>query len=396
MELIRERFSQILFLVIAMASVGQLANTIYVPAMAMMAASIHVVPEKIQILMAAYLIPYGLSQFVYGPLSDQYGRRPVVLCGLAIFVVGALICSIASSLNTLMLGSIIQGLGVGVAGVMARTVMRDCYSDHKLHRANTWVAIALIFAPLLAPIIGGLLVTWFSWRANFIFLLFFAGLVLAVEYYLFPETNLFIKPQYRQRGRLKKAYATVLTTPGFLGYCLCLVLAFSGVAIFEASSGVLFTQVLHFKPAMISVLFILPVPGYLLGSYASGFLANKVSLYELMFISVLVIAVACLLLSIFAFLLIINLAVILGPITLYFFGAGLLFPAATTGAINPCGQHAGTAGAVLGGLQNLGAGLMTWGFSQIHQTTVRPLALALDTMVVLLAFMVMALIRPAR
>ena len=119
------KFGRIVFLVVALVSVGQFANTIYVPALTMIADSMRISPEKTQILMTAYLLPYGFTQFIYGPLSDIYGRRPMVLIGLSIFLVGSILAVTANGFSQLAFWCLTQGLGAGVAGVMARTVMRD-------------------------------------------------------------------------------------------------------------------------------------------------------------------------------------------------------------------------------------------------------------------------------
>ena len=161
----------LLFMLIVLVAVGQMAQTIYVPAMANMAEALNVRSGAMQQVMAAYLMTYGGSQLIYGPLSDSIGRRPVILAGMSIFAAGALIALFAPSLSVLVLGSAVQGLGTGVAGVMARTMPRDLYSGIALRQANSLLNMGILVSPLLAPVLGALLTHLFGWHACFAFLL---------------------------------------------------------------------------------------------------------------------------------------------------------------------------------------------------------------------------------
>ncbi len=383
--MLQVRFGKIVFLVVALAAVGQFANTVYVPAISMIAHELNITAEHAQLLMTAYLLPYGCTQFIYGPLSDLYGRRPMVLIGLSIFLVGSLLTVLAHGFTLLLSGCLIQGTGAGVAGVMARTVMRDCYQGHQLYRANSVIAFALIFAPLFAPLIGGVLSVYFGWRSDFIFLFLLSSMVLVLEYYLFPETHLSAtSTKGTNLNSILQRYLTVFRHPTFNGYLLCMALSYAGIAVFEAAASVLMTQILHFPPKMVSVLFIAPIPGYLLGAYFASYINLYLSLQQVLKLSLGIITVSVLTLAIPAFLHVLNVVVILVPISLYLFGTGLLFPTAMTAALDPLGEVAGTAGAILGGGQNLAAALMVALFTLIPQTTQRPLALMLSVCCALL------------
>lgn len=116
-----------LILLILLTGVGQMAQTIYIPAMSSMAASFQVREGAIQSVMAAYLLTYGLSQLFYGPISDRTGRRPVILVGMSVFMLATLLTATTPHFFVLVLASGLQGMGTGVAGVMARTMPRDLY-----------------------------------------------------------------------------------------------------------------------------------------------------------------------------------------------------------------------------------------------------------------------------
>lgn len=144
----------LLVMLIALLAVGQMAQTIYVPAMSAIAEVFHVRDGAVQRVMAAYLMTYGASQLFYGPLSDSIGRRPVILMGMAVFIIGSLTALFAVSLNGLVLGAAIQGMGTGVAGVMARTMPRDLYAGSALRHANSLLNMGILISPLIAPSLG--------------------------------------------------------------------------------------------------------------------------------------------------------------------------------------------------------------------------------------------------
>ncbi|GAK84869.1 multidrug resistance protein D [Vibrio ponticus] len=161
------------FTIAILAAVGQMTQTMYVPSIGQMAIEFAVSPGSLQAVMACYLIPYGLSQFVYGPLSDRLGRKPIIVFGLVLYVAGTLLALFAQNYGLFLAGSFIQGLGIGCGGAMSRTLGRDCYSGVELHKVNSYISMSIVFSPLLAPVLGGVLAENFGWRSSYLFLALF-------------------------------------------------------------------------------------------------------------------------------------------------------------------------------------------------------------------------------
>ncbi|HAZ54797.1 MAG TPA: multidrug transporter EmrD, partial [Franconibacter helveticus] len=179
----------LLMMLILLVAVGQMAQTIYIPAIADIAREMNVREGAVQSVMAAYLLTYGASQLVYGPISDRIGRRPVILAGMLIFILATVIALLSRNLPVLIIAGSLQGMGTGVAGVMARTLPRDLYEGPALRHANSLLNMGILVSPLLAPLIGGVLDTLWGWRACFAFLL---ALCLVVAFSMFrwmPETR---------------------------------------------------------------------------------------------------------------------------------------------------------------------------------------------------------------
>ncbi len=344
----------LLFMLIVLVAVGQMAQTIYVPAMANMAEALNVRSGAMQQVMAAYLMTYGGSQLIYGPLSDSIGRRPVILAGMTIFAAGALIALFAPSLSVLVLGSAVQGLGTGVAGVMARTMPRDLYSGIALRQANSLLNMGILVSPLLAPVIGALLTHLFGWHACFAFLLLLCVGVTAAMAHWLPET----RPVDAPATPFLRRYITLLSDGNFVRYLLLLIGALAGIAVFEASCGVLMAGVLGLDGLTVSILFILPIPAAFFGAWFAG--REQKSWHTLMWYGVNSCLLAGLLMWLPAWFGVMNIWTLLVPAALFFFGAGMLFPLATSGAMEPYAWLAGSAGALIGGLQNLGSGVVAW------------------------------------
>ena len=368
------------FLIAILTAVGQMTQTMYVPSMGHMASEFLVTPAALQAVMACYLIPYGLSQFVYGPLSDRLGRKPIIVFGLFIYIAGTILALFADQYEWFLAGSFIQGLGIGCGGAMSRTLTRDVFSGAELHKVNSLISMCVIFSPLLAPVLGGYLTEAFGWRSSYMFLALFAIAVVITMMTSFKET---LPKESRRNERVSDSYRFVLSGRKFQGYLICLVATFAGVAIFEAAAGVLLGGVLQLPATTVSLLFVLPIPGYLIGAALSSLIAAKRNEKSALFVGLVAIMLGSLIVLIPGLFGHTTALTLIGGATIYFLGSGILFPAATTGALAPLPYHAGTGGAVLGGMQNLGAGLATLVASIIPTTDQMPLGALMLLMSVL-------------
>lgn len=368
----------LLVMLILLVAVGQMAQTIYVPNIADMAQSLSVKPGAVQRVMAAYLMAYGSSQLIYGPLSDKVGRKPVILTGMMIFLVGAAGAMMAQSLTLLIVASAVQGMGTGVAGVMARTMPRDLYSGGALRQANSLLNMGILVSPLIAPLIGGALSAWLGWRASFGFLLLLCAGVAFSMYRWLPET----RPVSQEPRGMLSSLRLLLADGNFSRYMVMLVGALAGVAVFEASCGVLMGGVLGLNAMTVSILFILPIPAAFFGAWYAG--RSEKSFQQLMWHSVFSCLLAGVLMWIPGWLGVMNIWTLIVPASLFFFGAGMLFPLATTGAMEPFPYLAGAAGALVGGMQNVGSGLVAWMSAMLPQTGQFSLGLLMFAMAMLI------------
>ncbi|MFK3843806.1 multidrug efflux MFS transporter EmrD [Serratia sp. NPDC087055] len=372
-----ENFHLLVMLTLLVA-VGQMAQTIYVPVVADIAKDLSVRSGAVQRVMAAYLMTYGFSQLIYGPLSDRIGRRPVILAGMMIFMIGALGALLSNSLTMLVAASAIQGMGTGVAGVMARTMPRDLYAGTSLRYANSLLNMGILVSPLLAPIIGGALAMVFGWRACYAFLLVLCTGVAFAMFRWLSET----RPQQTEKRRMLASFRKLLGDSTFSCYLVMLIGALAGIAVFEASCGVLMGGVLGLSGLTVSILFILPIPAAFFGAWYAG--RDGKTFHSLVWYSVISCLLAGLMMWIPGWFGVMNIWTLIVPAALFFFGAGMMFPLATTGAMEPFPYLAGAAGALVGGMQNMGSGLATWLSAMLPQTGQFSLGLLMFAMALLI------------
>ena len=179
----------LLTLLAALAAIGTLATTIVLPSFSSIATDIDVSVRDLAWLLSSFFAAFALGQLVIGPLSDRIGRRPLVLTGLAIFVAGSLLCAVADNLQLLIVGRIIQALGVCAASVLSRAIARDLFDGEVLARALALIMVAMAAAPGFSPLLGSLLEENLGWRQTFV-LVAALGVLLAVFYLRFTLPGL--------------------------------------------------------------------------------------------------------------------------------------------------------------------------------------------------------------
>ena len=176
-------------LLVAVSAVRPLGINMYLPSMPGMARAFSVDFTTIQMTLSLYLAAMALGQLIIGPLSDRFGRRPVLLIGLTTFVAGSLICFLAQNVSFLIFGRVVRAMG-GSAGItLSRAIVRDLFGRNQVASMIGYVTMGMAVAPMIAPTIGGVLDTYFGWRASFAFLIVFGGSALLFAVWQLYETN---------------------------------------------------------------------------------------------------------------------------------------------------------------------------------------------------------------
>ncbi|UIP28466.1 multidrug effflux MFS transporter [Photobacterium sp. TLY01] len=170
-------------------SIGQLSLGLVFPLLPWIGHDLAISSEQTQLLVAIYLLGFGPSQLIYGPLSDVFGRRPVLLTGVLIAFLGvSVVLFLSDSFSGLLIGRFIQGCGAGSVSVLARATIRDSYQKQNLAKAMTWLAIVAAFTPIMAPVIGGMINHYLGWLSAFIGLVVYIALIWLLLVFSFRET----------------------------------------------------------------------------------------------------------------------------------------------------------------------------------------------------------------
>ena len=235
----------LLFVICMFASAGQLAIDIYVPALPAMARSLATSPQAIQSSVSGYMATYALGQLVFGPVSDAYGRKPVLAFGLAIFTIGCLLSLMAPNLGMFLFARALQGFGIAATNLLAKAIITDSFAGMELIHAFTYMAIAWGVAPVIAPVIGAHLQTLFGWRACLVFLLLYSFVMwaLVVRYRETLARPVKLEPRTVMINAKK-----ILASPVFQSCFLTQGLCYSILLVFNIVGPFMIQDTLHEPP----------------------------------------------------------------------------------------------------------------------------------------------------
>lgn len=367
----------VMVLLTCLVALGPVSTDLYLPSLPSLVGVFHTDVARVQLTLSVFLAGFALSQLIYGPLSDRYGRRPILLLGLIIYLAATLACVLATSIEALIVARFFQALGGCCGPVLGRAVVRDVYGVERAARMLAYMGAAMALAPALGPIIGGYLTTWFGWKSNFYVLGGFAASCLVGVLAWLPETNAHKNARATSPGVLLSNYAAIGRHPHFLGYALCVAFGYSVIFVFISGSSFVLVDVLGVKPEYYGYCFATAVLGYIVGTFASGRLTLKLGIDRLIALGTALAAIAGLVMAALAMASIYSVAAILVPIVFCFAGVGLNFPNAIAGAIGPFPKMAGAASALMGFIQMSCAAAVGYGVGHLHDGTPVPMAVAM-------------------
>lgn len=338
-------------LLTAMVALGPISTDLYLPSLPAIGADFGVANAEVQLTLSVFLAGFAVSQLAYGPLSDRFGRRPVILGGLALYLLATLVCAFAPDIEVLILARFFQAVGACVGPVLGRAVVRDIYGRERAARMLSYMGMAMALAPAIGPILGGFLEVWFGWRANFAVLGLFAVVTLAGALVTLPETNQWKSPDATRPGRILGNYRSLLRHRSYLGYTIIVACTYSGIFSFISGSSFVLIGLLGLSPDVYGFCFAAIVVGYMIGTFVSGRYTVAIGLERMVQLGTAV-QVAGGLAGVALHLGgIVSVATIVGPVVVFMAGTGLAMPNAQAGAIGPFPRMAGSASALLGFFQ---------------------------------------------
>lgn len=385
----------------AMTAIMPLAVDMYLPALPALAGSLAVDPSRVQFTLSAFFIGVAGGQLLHGPLSDRYGRKPLMLVGLALYVLASAGCAMAGSVEVLTALRFVQALGACSGMVISLAVIRDSFPPQEGARMISRMMLVLGIAPILAPLLGGQILAWLGWRAIFWFLAAYGTLGFIAVLAFLPET----RPGH-SRGPTSvlswlQGFGGVLAHRRFIGFALTRGFASAGMFSYIAGSPFVFIVLFGVPAQHFGWLFGLNAVGLIAATQINARLLRRRSSEQLAGFAVRVSAASGLLL-VAAALLPHELgwsafAALLLPLFFCIATNGFINPNATALGMAPFGDRAGTASALIGSISFATAGIASAVVGSFAARSALPMAIVICAVELLavLSFFVVALRAPA-
>ncbi|MDO9416894.1 multidrug effflux MFS transporter [Pararhizobium sp.] len=264
-------------LLAVLGMLGPFSIDTYIPAFSGIAKSIGATPVEMQQTLSAYLFGFAFMNLFHGALSDSFGRRPVVLWGLAVFTLASLGCALSQTIGQLVLFRALQGLSTGAGIVVSRAVIRDMFPPAEAQKVMSQVTIYFGVAPAIAPIVGGFLFVHAGWHSIFWFLVAVGVILFTANYKLLPETLHVDQRQPFEVRHLMRGYSALCSDPRFLLLAFASGVPFNGMFLYVLAAPAFLGDHLALAPTQFFWFFLLTIGGIMAGAWASGRMAGKVA-----------------------------------------------------------------------------------------------------------------------
>ena len=264
-------------LLAVLGMLGPFSIDTYLPAFAGIATALGATPVAMQQTLSAYLFGFAFMNLFHGALADSFGRRPVVLWGIALFTIASAGCALSQSIGQLVFFRAVQGLSTGAGIVVSRAVIRDMFPPAQAQQVMSQVTIYFGVAPAVAPIVGGWLFVHTGWHSIFWFLALVGAILWITNFRLLPET---LHPSHRQPfnvRHLMRGYWALGSSPKFLLLALASGVPFNGMFLYVLSAPAFLGEHLKLEPTQFFWFFVLTISGIMGGAWLSGRLAGRIA-----------------------------------------------------------------------------------------------------------------------
>jgi DHA1 family bicyclomycin/chloramphenicol resistance-like MFS transporter len=348
-----------IWLLVAMIGLGPFTMQVLVPSLPAMGRDLGASTATIQLTVTLYLVAVGAGQLVYGPLSDRYGRRPLLMGGLALYAVASLAAAVAAGVVGVVAARILQAVGACAGVVLARAVIRDVWPRDEAASVLGYVTMGMTIAPMFAPIIGSLLEIGFGWRASMLACLAFAVPLAWACWARLPETLPAPQP-LPGLAAIWGAYRGLWAIPAFRAHSA--ITACSTAVFFAFLGGAPFVVVqgMGYSPVTFALAFATTSIAFAAGNWISGRYATRMGVMRLLRVGVLINTGGALLAALLVLVFPAHILSFFLPMALVAVGNGMTQPTSIAGALSARPQLAGTASALVGAMQMGGGALMTF------------------------------------
>lgn len=352
-------------LLAALAATTALSIDMSLPAQPAIAREMGVSADVGQLTLGLFMAGFAAGQLLWGYLSDSFGRKPVLLVALGVFAVGGILCAASTGMTLLLAARVVQGFGAAGGPVLARAMVRDTQALGDAARVLSTMVSGLAVAPLLAPIIGGFVHSHLGWHAIFVVLAVIGAVLFALAAASLDETLPVARRTSPTFGAVLRNIATFFSTPGTRIPTLLVCTGFAGQFAFIADSPFVLIDRFGVAPSEYGLWFGATAVALMGGAAVAGRLLRRRPASQVVLAGAAMLAIGGTATSVAVRLPGAGPVALVAPLLLYFFGVGLTAPPATALAMDPVPAIAGTASALIGGLQMLSGALAGWAVTRI-------------------------------
>jgi DHA1 family bicyclomycin/chloramphenicol resistance-like MFS transporter len=392
----RSRYLVLTLVLGALTALPPFSTDTSLPAMPAMADGLGTSQGAIQLTLSAYFFGGALGQVVIGPLADRFGRKPVLMLGLLVYVVASLGCAFAGSVEMLMVMRFLQGSTTATGRILPRAIARDMFDREEGARLLSYMMVVGGIGPIVAPILGGHLSGWFGWQAVFVYMTGYGVLAMILSALWLRES---LPAEHRiplHPPIMARNFLMILTDRTFLSYGACVVCTQAGLFAFLSGSSSALIRFMGETPQQFGFDFAMVMVGGIVFNAIAGRLVGRLGLDRLLAAGAVLAAVAGLFMAALGWGGIDRVWAIVAPMCAYMAAYALVVPTATAGALSPFPRLAGTAASFLGFLQTVFSAAVTMVLGLIDDTTQIAMVTAVALMGTGILVSRLALVRPLR
>ncbi len=391
MSMPRPSIGLVVGILVLASSISIMSTDMYTPSLPDLALWFDTTPTHVKLTISLNMLAFGLAQLVHGPLSDRFGRRPVLMSSLVAVAVLCLACAAAQSIDQLIVARVLLGFAAGAEAVVGLAIIKDLYSEQEQVKALALLGMVIAVAPAVAPILGGYMHVAFGWQANFVVIAVMSLLAVGIVARLLPESTQ-ADPQAIQPAVVFRGYKSLLGNSDFLTHTAMLGVALGLIFVFVTGAPFVLMDMMGVPADEFGYYQAGIVVAFFLGSVLASRLADYWQASSLLTLGVMLIVVGVTALALVVILQADNPTSLTLAYSLITFGMGPLFAVAPSRALRSIEGQAGTASAMLSGVEQCMAGMAAVMVSLLTDGTARPMAI----MCIVLAVLLIVLFRRSR
>ena len=332
-------------LIVAITACGTLGMHLIIPALPATARALQVSPGTIQLSITLYLVGLAIGQPLYGPVSDRFGRRPVLLAGLGLFTLAGIATALAPGALTLVIARVLQSIGACAGLVLGRAIVRDSAASDRAAAQLAMLTMVMSMAPAIAPVLGGYATAWLGWRAAFALLAIVGAVTLVLAVLMLPETN---RAQSGTRASMLVGSIRLFRSRAFCGYVLGGAFTTTSFYAFMAASPFILIDLLHQPTERVGLDHLLLMAGVAGGSFLANRVAGRIRVQAALRLANSVAIVGAALFMLAAVFGVLSVATVIAPVVVFMIGAGMASPFALAGAVSVNPHAIGAASGLYG------------------------------------------------